>query len=378
MKNLYFSKNKRIFILSLQIILFMFTKIYAQQTNVFDKANKNEVYSYTLKNSLETEITILNYGGIITSLKVADRNNEFKDVVLGFDSISQYLKNVPYFGAIIGRYANRVAKGKFTLDNKDYTLAKNNGENHLHGGEKGFDKVFWNAINKNDELSSSLTLTYLSKDMEEGYPGNLNIKVIYTLTDDNVLKVDYEAETDKKTIINLTQHSYFNLSGDFNSNILDHEVFINANNYLPVDDGLIPTGEIHKVSDTPFNFLSPKKIGSDIQEHNDQLIKGNGYDHSWIIDNYKKGLQLVASAYHQNSGRFLEVFSDQPAIQFYTGNFLNSNQPKKSGGTQLKQSGFCFETQHYPNSPNQKNFPSVILNPGEKYRSTTLFKFSIK
>ena len=378
MKNLYFSKNKRIFILTLQITLFMFTKFYAQKTNVFHKVDKSEIYSYTLKNSLGTEITILNYGGIITSLKIADRNNQFKDVVLGFDSISQYLKNAPYFGAIIGRYANRVAKGKFTLDDKDYVLAKNNGENHLHGGEKGFDKVFWNVINKKNELSSSLILTYLSKDMEEGYPGNLNIKVTYTLTTDNTLKVDYEAETDKKTIINLTQHSYFNLSGDFNSNILDHQVYINANNYLPVDDGLIPTGEVREVSNTPFNFLSPKRIGDEIQAYNDQLINGNGYDHSWIINNYKKQIQLVASAYHQISGRFLEVFSDQPAIQFYTGNFLNSSKSKKGGGVQLKQSGFCLETQHYPDSPNQKSFPSVILYPGEKYKSTTLFKFSTK
>ncbi|MBK5194203.1 MAG: galactose mutarotase [Flavobacteriaceae bacterium] len=336
------------------------------------------VDKYTLKNQKGMEVAIITYGGIITSLKVPNKDNVYEDVVLGYDSLAKYTKSSPYFGAIIGRYGNRIAKGKFSLDGKEYKLATNDGPNHLHGGAKGFDKVVWTAVAIKGDSTASLKLTYLSKDLEEGYPGNLKAVVTYTLTNDNVLEVLYEATTDKKTIVNLTQHSYFNLSANFSKTILDHEIAINADTFIPVDATLIPTGKLTDVTNTPFDFRAAKVIGKDIEAKDDQLKKGLGYDHCWILNNQNEGFKLAASAYHPESGRLLEIYSDEPGIQFYTGNFLDGTLPSKTGGTYAHRTGFCLETQHYPDSPNQKYFPSTVLNPGEKYTSKTSFKFSVK
>lgn len=333
---------------------------------------------YTLRNNSGMEVDIITYGGRITSLKVPDKDGNMENVVLGFDNIKDYTSDNPFFGALIGRYGNRIAKGKFSLDGEEYTLAQNDGENHLHGGEKGFDKVVWKA---EEESSNSLKLTYISEDMEEGYPGRLETAVTYTLNKDNSLDVAYEATTDKKTVVNLTQHAYFNLSGDFDEKILDHEIKINADEFLPVDENLIPTGEIKDVAGTPFDFREPKTIAEDIdkEKDNEQLQRGQGYDHCWVLKEQGSGMRFAASAYHSESGRLLEVFTDEPGIQFYTGNFLDGTLPQPGNdGTYEKRTGFCLETQHYPNAPNQENFPSVILEPGEKYTSNTSFKFSVK
>ncbi len=337
-----------------------------------------QVEKYILKNSKGVEVSIITYGGIITSVKVPNKENLSEDIVLGYESLAQYTKSSPYFGAIIGRYGNRIAKGKFSLDGKEYDLAKNDGQNHLHGGSKGFDKVNWKAKESLFEDKASLKLSYLSKDLEEGYPGNLQTDVTYALNNNNELEVIYEATTDKKTVVNLTQHSYFNLSGDFSKKILDHELMINADAFIPVDNNLIPTGELEDVTDTPFDFRTAKLIGKDIEASNDQLKKGRGYDHSWVLNEQEKGMRFAASAYHQESGRLLEVFTTEPGVQLYTGNFLDGTLPAKGGGTYAKRTGFCLETQHYPDSPNQSNFPTVILNPDEKYTSKTIFKFSTK
>ncbi|REE80777.1 aldose 1-epimerase [Lutibacter oceani] len=341
-------------------------------------ADSINVDSYTLKNSKGMEVSIITYGGIITSLKVPNKENKIEDVVLGYNTLAHYEKSSPFFGALIGRYGNRIAKGKFTLDGNEYQLATNNDPNHLHGGDKGFDKVVWNASEEKTDSTASLVLTYLSKDMEEGYPGNLKTKVTYTLDNNNVLDVLYEAATDKKTIVNLTQHSYFNLSGDFSKTILDHEITINADKFIPVDETLIPTGELKDVTNTPFDFRNAKVVGKDIEVENEQLKRGLGYDHCWVLNNQNEGMRLASTAYNPESGRLLEIFTNEPGIQFYTGNFLDGTLPSKQGGTYAFRTGFCLETQHYPDSPNQKDFPSVVLNPGEKYETKTSFKFSVK
>jgi aldose 1-epimerase len=333
---------------------------------------------YNFKNSNGMEVDIINYGGIITSLKIPDKKGEIKDVVLGYNKLEDYINENPYFGSIVGRYGNRIAKGKFNLNGNKYTLETNNGENHLHGGSIGFDKVIWEAETKIDPNSSSLILKYLSKDMEEGYPGNLETTVIYKITNDNSIEIIYQAETDKTTIVNLTQHSYFNLSGDFTKSILDHEVKINADHFLPVNKSLIPTGDKSNVLMTPFDFRDFKKIREDINANDLQLNYGNGYDHCWVLNNETRNYRLIASAFHNESGRLMEVFSDQPGLQFYTGNFLDGSLPQKKEGFYNFRSGFCMETQHFPNSPNQADFPSATLEPGEKYYSKTSYKFSIK
>ena len=338
----------------------------------------NEVHQYILKNKKGMEISVINYGGIITSWKAKDRDGIYQDIVLGFDNIYDYETKNPYFGALIGRYGNRIAKGKFSIDDKNYNLATNNDVNHLHGGFKGFDKVLWHVDEILGDSSASLVLKYMSSDMEEGYPGNLNVKVIYTLNNNDELSVTYEADTDKTTIVNLTQHSYFNLSGDFNQDISNHDLKINADSFLPVDSTLIPTGEIRDVIETPFDFLQPKKVGRDIEMNNEQINYGNGYDHCWVLNNYGEGIRFVASAYDDSSGRLLEVFSDQPGIQFYSGNFLDGSLKSKYEGNYDFRSGFCLETQNFPNSPNENSFPSPLLKPGEKYLSETIFRFSIK
>ena len=337
-----------------------------------------DVDKYILSNQQGMEISIINYGGIITSWSAKDKNGIYEDIVLGYNELSEYEKESPYFGAIIGRYGNRIAKGKFSIEGKEYTLAVNNGENHLHGGMKGFDKVVWNAETRLTDSSVSLILTYLSKDMEEGYPGNLEVEVAYTLNNEDELSVTYKATTDKTTVINLTQHSYFNLSANFNNTILNHELILNSDSFLPVDNTLIPTGEFRDVTNTPFDFRTSKTIGQQIDEEDPQLKNGLGYDHCWVLNEQDKGVRFVASAFEPQSRRFLEIFSDEPGIQFYSGNFLDGTLPSKNNGTYKFRSGFCLETQHFPDSPNHKNFPSVILRPEEEYNSQTIFKLTVK
>jgi aldose 1-epimerase len=335
-----------------------------------------EVDRYTLSNAAGMQVEIITYGGIITSMKVPNAAGGLNDVVLGYDSLSDYEKGSPYFGALIGRYGNRIADGSFTLDDKTYTLVQNDGKNHLHGGTKGFDKVVWSADSKIEDNKAVLQLHYLSQDMEEGYPGNLHTEVVYTLTNDNMLEVAYKATTDKKTVVNLTQHAYFNLSGA--KDILDHKLLLQAPRYLPIDETLIPTGEIASVEGTPFDFTSFKTIGRDIETESIQLERGLGYDHCWVLDNPDKELQTAALLKEASSGIQMEVRTDQPAIQFYSGNFLDGTNPMKQSDLFYNyRSGLCLETQHYPNAPNEASFPSTVLSPGEVYSTKTQFLFSV-
>jgi len=332
---------------------------------------------YTLTNSHGVEVRAMNYGGIILSMRVPDRKGQFADIVLGHDTLEGYIPNPPYFGAIIGRYANRIANGTFTLDGKTYTLPKNDGPNTLHGGTtRTFDRVVWDA--EPMKGNTGVVFSYLSKDGEEGFPGNLKIKVTYVLTESNELMVDYEATTDKDTPINVTQHSYFDLAGEGTSDILNHEIMINADRFTPVDKNLIPTGELRPVKDTPLDFTKPMKIGARIDDNYDQLVLGHGYDHNFVINRKSEGLTLAARVYEPTSGRVLEVSTTQPAIQFYTGNFLDGTITGKQGHVYKRRYGFCLETQHFPDSPNHQNFPSTILKPGETFRQKTVFKFSAK
>jgi aldose 1-epimerase len=333
---------------------------------------------YTLKNSKGMEARITNYGGILVSLVVPDKSGKLDDIVLGYDSLSGYIKNSPYFGALIGRYGNRIAKGKFTLEGKEYSLAVNNGANTLHGGLKGFDKVVWDAKERKGKSGLSLVLTYLSKDGEEGYPGNLHVKVVYTLTDNNELKIDYTATTDKATVVNLTHHSYFNLAGAGKGDILSHEVMINASKFTPIDEGLIPTGELKDVAGTPFDFTKPAQIGSRINADDQQLKYGKGYDHNFVLERKDKGLSLAARAEEKTTGRVMEVFTTEPGVQFYSGNFLDGTNIGKRGAAYKFRYGFCLETQHFPDSPNKPDFPSTELKPGKKYSTSTVYKFSVK
>ncbi len=337
-----------------------------------------KVAIYTLKNQKGMEVNIMTYGGIITSLKVPNKAGVSEDVVIGFNNLEQYTKANPYFGALIGRYGNRIAKGKFTLDGKEYSLAINNAPNALHGGPEGFHRVIWTAEEAKGGDVATLKLKYLSKDMEEGYPGNLTVFVTYTLKNDNSLDVLYEATTDKKTVLNLTQHSYFNLSADFTKPILDHQITIDADKLVPIAATLIPTGKLTDVTNTPFDFRKPKTVGKDIEAKDEQLKNGLGYDHCWVLNKQDKEDRFAASAYEPTSGRLLEVYTDQPGIQFYSGNFLDGTLPMRKGGTYARRTGFCLETQHYPDSPNQKDFPTTVLNPGEHYKTKTTFKFSVK
>lgn len=335
---------------------------------------------YTLTNDNGMTVKVTNYGAIITSIVVPDRTGKMADVALGYGRVEDYINAVdkPYFGAIVGRYGNRIANGEFTLDGETYSLAKNNGENHLHGGVIGFDKVVWDA--DYDQKNDSITLSYLAKDMEEGYPGNLQVEVTYTLTDQNSIVIDYNATTDKATPVNLTQHTYFNLKGEGEGKILDHVLMLNAKKFTPVDAGLVPTGKTPEVAGTPFDFTSPKPIGRDIGQDHEQLKFGLGYDHNWVLDKSGNddGLTLAARVYEPTSGRVLEVHTTEPGIQFYSGNFLDGRLKGKSGKTYEHRGGFCLETQHYPDSPNQPNFPSTILQPGAAYETQTVFAFGAK
>jgi aldose 1-epimerase len=333
----------------------------------------DQVELYTLTNSKGVAAAITNYGGIIVSLKVPDRTGQMADVVLGYDALDGYLTAHPYFGAIIGRYGNRIGKARFTLNGVEYKLASNDGENSLHGGTKGFDKALWKA--REVDGGKGLELTYLSKDGEEGFPGNLATTVTYSLNDENELKIDYGATTDKDTVVNLTNHSYFNLAGQGEGDILGHLVTIYADRFTPVDAGLIPTGELKPVEGTPFDFRAPRAIGARIGDKDEQLLLGRGYDHNFVVNRTGEGLTLAARVAEPNSGRVLEVFTTEPGIQFYTGNFLDGTIRGKGGKVYRQRYGFCLETQHFPDSPNKPSFPSVVLKPGQTYRSTTIYKF---
>lgn len=330
---------------------------------------------YTLSNACGAQLKITTFGGRIVSLKMPDKNGNFDDVVLGYDNLSDYLDDITFFGALIGRYGNRIAKGKFSLAQKDYTLAKNNGENHLHGGIKGFHKVIWTAKIIGNENAEHLELNYLSRNGEEGYPGNLSVRVVYSLSENNDLKIEYSAETDQDTVINLTNHAYFNLAGS--GTILNHQLQINADKYTPTDHTLIPTGELQNVKNTPFDFISPTAIGERINQMNEQLEYGNGYDHNWVLNKTENEFSLAATVFEPESGRTLEIFTTEPGIQFYAGNYLE-NVKGKDGKIYQKNEGFCLETQHFPDSPNHKHFPIVILRKGEPYSTVTVYKFSSK
>jgi aldose 1-epimerase len=329
---------------------------------------------FTLTNANGIELKAIGYGGIITSLKVPDRAGKLDDIVLGFDRLDDYLKEHPFFGAIIGRYGNRIAKGQFTLDGQTYKLATNNGPNHLHGGTKGFDKVPWKV---EPAGKNALTFSRVSADGEEGYPGNLRVQVTYTLTDKNELQVDYLATTDKATPVNLTQHSYFNLAGQASGDILGHQLMLNADRYTPVDETLIPTGKLAPVAGTPFDFTKPTAIGARINNADPQLKNGQGYDHNWVLNRKGAGLQLAAQVIEPKTGRTMEISTTEPGIQFYSGNFLDGKLTGKGGAVYKHRTGFCLETQHFPDSPNQPSFPSTILKPGQEYRSRTVFTFGV-
>jgi aldose 1-epimerase len=350
------------------------------QKQAFGKTGAGQAVDlYILTNEHGMEATITNYGGTVVSLKVPDRNGKLADVVLGYDTIGGYESGKSYFGAIIGRYGNRIAHGKFTLDGVAYALAKNNGENSLHGGTLGFNGRVWTAKDVSSSAGQALELTYLSKDGEEGYPGNLSVKVVYTLTANNGLKIDYSATTDKDTVLNLTNHAYFNLAGEGNGDILDDQLMIHADRFTPVDANLIPTGELKSVKGTPFDFQEPTVVGARINQDDEQLKYGKGYDHNWVLQGWKPDmLALAARVYEPKSGRVLEAWTTEPGIQFYTGNFLDGTGGGKGGKAYGRRFALCLETQHFPDSPNHAAFPSTVLKPGQQYRSTTVYKFSTK
>ena len=349
------------------------------ETQPFGTQGGRPVTLYTLTNSHGVEVKAMNYGGIILSIRVPDRKGQFADIVLGHESMEGYVPNPPYIGAVVGRYANRIANGTFTLDGKTYNLPKNDGPNTLHGGtDKTFNKVVWDGEALKGK--SAVAFTYLSKDGDDGFPGNLKVKVTYTLTDGNELVIDYEATTDKTTVINLSQHSYFNLAGEGTGDILSHEILINADRFTPVDKNLIPTGELRPVKGTPFDFTTSTKIGARIEDNYDQLVLGHGYDHNWVINRKAddRGLVLAARVYEPTSGRVMEVSTTQPGVQFYTGNFLDGTVTGKHGHVYKRRYGLCLETQHFPDSPNHPDFPTTTLKPGETFKSKTVFKFSTK
>src|SRR5215467_2734279 len=377
--------QRRFFIIAAAIVLATCAALVAQQ-----KSSKSEVAQerfgvrdgrpvilYTLKNSHGMELRAMNYGGIIQEIRVPDRNGKSADIVLGHETYDGYVPNPPYLGAIVGRYANRIANGTFTLDGKTYTLPKNDGPNTLHGGvTKTFDKVPWESQPLKDK--NGVVFEYLSKDGDEGFPGNMKVKVSYVLTDSNELVIDYQATTDKASPINVSQHSYFNLKGEGNGDILDHEIMINADRFTPVDKNLIPTGELQPVKGTPFDFTTATKIGARIDDNYEQLVLGHGYDHNFVLNRKGEGTVLAARVYEPTTGRVLEVSTTQPGVQFYTGNFLDGSVTGKQGHVYKHRYGFCLETQHFPDSPNHPDFPSTILRPDERFHQVTVFKFSAK
>lgn len=344
------------------------------RTNFQQVISKRQVDLFTLKNSNGLVTQITNYGGRVVNLWVPDKNGDFEDIVLGYETLDGYLQSDEvYFGALIGRFGNRIANGQFSLNDSTYTLARNNGENHLHGGNDGFNNVVWDAQQLSD---SKLELSYLSIDGEEGYPGNLEVKVIYYLTDNNELKITYTATTDKATPVNLTHHSFFNLHGAGKGSINDHVLQINASYFTPIVEGLIPTGELAPVENTPFDFRTPTSIGLRVNEDNQQLKFGNGYDHNFLLDS--AGMKVAAIIREPVSGRIMQILTDEPGLQFYGGNFLSGKDVGKSNLHYKYRSAFCLESQHFPDSPNQESFPNTILYPGETYTSTCIYKFSVE
>jgi aldose 1-epimerase len=333
---------------------------------------------FTLTNTSGIEVRAMTYGGIIVSLRVPDRSGRLDDIVLGHDTAAGYAKNDPYFGAIIGRYGNRIAKGRFTIDGRTYQLATNNGPNSLHGGIKGFDKVMWHGEPFERDGAAGVVFTYTSPDGEEGYPGTLKVQVTYTLANDNTLTFDYRATTDRPTVVNLTQHSYFNLAGQGTRDILDHRLLLNADRFTPVDDALIPTGELAPVDGTPFDFRQPTTIGARINADNQQIKYGRGYDHNFVLNHTGSGPQLAARVVEPTTGRTLEVSTTEPGVQLYTGNFLDGTITGKQGRAYKQRYAFCLETQHFPDSPNHANFPTTTLRPGEEYSSRTVLKFGVE
>lgn len=341
-------------------------------------ASGDTVTAYVLKNKAGMEVEILNLGGIISRWTAPDAQGNFADITLGVSNPQEYRGAAKYLGAIIGRFGNRIANGEFSLDGKSYTLATNNGPNALHGGNEGFDAKFW-QVEPLDRENPTLKLTYTSPAGEEGYPGNLAVEVFYTLLPNNALRIDYRATTDQPTVINLTNHAYFNLKGEGNGDILDHELMLKAENYLPVDAGLIPLGELTSVQGTPFDFLKMRRIGDGINDTTHvQIQRGGGYDHCWVFKDTTATMRTVAKVYEPTSGRTLEVATTEPAVQFYTGNFLDGKAIGKSGKPYSFRSGFCLETQHFPDSPNQPSFPPTVLRPGQTYRSSTVYKLGVK
>ncbi|MGJ5817999.1 aldose epimerase family protein [Paludibaculum fermentans] len=344
-------------------------------TQDYGKTDKGEAISlYTLRNRNGVEIAITNYGARVVTLKTPDARGRLADIALGFDSLKGYEGPNPYFGAIVGRYGNRIAKGKFSLDGKEYTLARNNGENSLHGGLVGFDRVIWSGKTEESNGVQKAILTYTSKDGEEGYPGTLKVSVTYSLSNNDDIQIDYLATTDKATVLNITNHTYFNLAGQGNGDILSQVMQINADHFTPVDSGLIPTGELKDVTGTPFDFRKPTVIGSRINDKDEQLVLGKGYDHNYVLNRSGNGLVMAAKAVDPPSGRVLEVWTTEPGVQFYTGNFLDGSAVGKNANNYAQRTGFCLETQHYPDSPNHPEFPTTVLKPGEEYKTTTVWK----
>ncbi len=333
---------------------------------------------YTITNSQGVEVRASNYGGVITSLLVPDKNGKPDNVVLGFDSLEEYFVNGPWFGAIIGRYANRIANGKFTLDGIEYSLAINNGPNASHGGIKGFSKALWQAEPFQDLHEAGVIFLYMSKDGEEGYPGNLSAKVTYTLTDRNELIFDYQATTDKATPLNFTQHCYFNLAGDGKRDVLEHALTLNADRFTPINKTMVPTGELCSVQGTPMDFSKPTTIGARIHENYEQLVLARGYDHNFVINGKSDDLKFAARVYEPSSGRTLKTYTTEPGVHLYSANFLDGTIKRKQGYVYQQRYGFCLETQHFPDSPNHPNFPTTILRPGQTYNSRTVYKFSVQ
>jgi aldose 1-epimerase len=345
-------------------------------TSVFGRLPDNrEVSQYTIKNGAGLTAKVINYGATITSLQVPDRAGKMDDIVLGYDSLQGYMDGTAYFGAIVGRYGNRIGKGQFQLEGKQFQVTVNDGANHLHGGKTGFNKVLWHV---NGTSSSSIELQYFSRDGEEGYPGTVTLKVKYTLTDKNELRIDYEGTADRTTVLNPTQHSYFNLSGSFTNTILDHQLMLCADQFTPVDQGLIPTGQLVNVENTPMDFRKPVAIGARINDSYEQLLFGKGYDHNWVLRGGPGRVREAAELYEPASGRLMTVYTDQPGIQFYSGNFLDGTARGKGGISYQRRTGLCLETQAFPDTPNKPQFPQVTLRPGEVYRQTTMYQFSTR
>ncbi|MFC2117228.1 aldose epimerase family protein [Bacteroidota bacterium] len=378
---------KKLFLSSVLAFIILFSacnnqnKISMIPKENFNKTiNGKEVKLFVLKNKngIVTEVT--NYGGKVVSQWIPDRDGNFNDIVLGYDNIDDYLKSgEAYFGALIGRYGNRIAKGKFSLNGKEYTLATNNNENHLHGGEIGYNAVVWDAREfKNEKGEDAIELKYVSADGEEGYPGELDIAVVYTLTNNNEFVIEYSATCKDSTVLNLTHHSFFNLLGAGNGDVLNHELKINASHYTPVDGGLIPTGEIAPVAGTPMDFTKAYKIGERVNDKFEQLFLGKGYDHNWVLDKKVEGLSLAASVYEPVSGRTMDVLTTEPGIQFYGGNFLDGSETGKENKKYNFRTAFCLETQHFPDTPNKPEFPSCVLAPGQTYKHLCIYKFGTK